>query len=238
MRSGASAEQALAQLLEEDAGAAGRQVAMVDAHGGVAVHTGDQAIAYAGHITGDGVSCQANIMVSEQVWPDMLDAYSATEGPLTERLLAALDAAERAGGDARGRQSAAIVVVPATGEPWARVASLRVEDHPDPLPELRRLARLHDAYALADEADGLVNDGRHDEAAKLYRRAAELAPENHELLFWAGIGAVQGGDVDAGVAKVRAAIELQPNWRELLERLPPEVAPAAQKVLARLREDG
>ena len=238
MRSGASAEEALTQLIGEDAGSAGRQVAMVDARGGVATHTGEQAIVHAGHIAADGVSCQANIMVSERVWPDMLAAYSDTGGSLTERLLAALDAAERAGGDARGRQSAAIVVVPAAGDPWERIVSLRVEDHPDPLVELRRVVRLHDAYTLADRADGLVNDGRHDEAADLYQRASELAPDNHELLFWAGIGAAQAGDLDTGVARVRAAIELQPNWLELLGKLPPEVAPPAAAILERLQERG
>jgi uncharacterized Ntn-hydrolase superfamily protein len=234
MRSGATAEQALARLVEEDEGHEGRQVAMVDARGGVAVHTGGAAIAYAGHITGDGVSCQANIMVSERVWPEMLEAYTATGGSLIERLLAALDAAELAGGDARGRQSAAIVVVPAAGDPWARVVSLRVEDHPDPLRELRRVARLHEAYTLADRADGLVNDGRHDEAAVLYQRASELAPDNHELLFWAGLGAAQAGQLDIGLKRVQAAIELQPNWRELLTRLPADVAPSASAMLERL----
>lgn len=234
MRSGATAEQALAQLVEEDAGSAGRQVAIVDARGGVAVHTGTQAIPHAGHTTADGVSCQANIMVWERVWPDMLEAYHATDASLTERLLAALDAAERAGGDARGRQSAAILVVPASGEPWDRIVSLRVEDHPQPLPELRRLVRLGDAYTLASSADELSGEGRHDEAAELYQRAGELAPDNHELRFWAGLGAAQAGDVDTGVERVRAAIELQPNWRELVGRLPPALAPSAATVLARL----
>ncbi len=235
MRAGASAEQALAQLISEDAGSAGRQVAIVDARRGLAVHTGEQCTSYAGHVTGEAVSCQANIMVSERVWPAMLDAYTGAAGSLTERLLEALDAAEAAGGDARGRQSAAILVVPASGEPWENVVSLRVEDHSDPLPELRRLVRLHDAYTLADRGDDLVNQGRHDEAAVLYQRASELAPENHELRFWAGLGAAQAGEVDAGVEHVRAAIEMQPNWRGLLERLSPEVAPSAPAVLERLR---
>jgi uncharacterized Ntn-hydrolase superfamily protein len=238
LRAGATPQDALSQLLAEDPGSAGRQVAIVDARGAVAVHTGPQCIPYAGHATGDAVSCQANIMVSERVWPAMLDAYRATEGSLTERLLAALDAAEAAGGDARGRQSAAILVVPASGQPWDNVVSLRVEDHPEPLPELRRLVRLNEAYTLADRADTLVNQRRHDEAAALYQRASELAPDNHELLFWAGIGAAQAGDLDTGVERVRAAIELQPNWRELIERLPPEVTPCAAVVAGRLRDGG
>ena len=235
---GVPAPDALARLVGEDPAGNSRQVAVVDAEGRVAAHTGSSCMAYAGHVIGDGVSCQANIMVSEQVWPAMLEAFRATPGSLTGRLLSALDAAERAGGDIRGRQSAAILVVAAAGEPWETVVSLRVEDHPDPLPELRRLVDLHDAYALAEEADGLLNEGRHDEAAALYERASELAPDNHELLFWAGLSTARAGGVDAGVDKVRAAVAMQPAWRELLPRLSADVAPAGPAVLARLSADG
>jgi uncharacterized Ntn-hydrolase superfamily protein len=235
---GDDANAALAQLLAEDPGAAGRQVAMVDAHGRVATHTGESAIAFAGHVTGDGVSCQANIMVSERVWPAMLEAYQSGGGSLTQRLLAALDAAEAEGGDARGRQSAAILVVPASGNSWDTVVSLHVEDHPAPLIELRRLVQLNDAYALASRADELVNEGGHDEAARLYQQASELAPDNHELLFWAGLGAAQSGDVETGVERVRGAIRAHPAWRELLERLPADIAPSAETVRAQLGEAG
>ena len=234
MEAGIAAEQALAKLIAEDPGAAGRQVAMVDAAGRVAVHTGEQCMPYAGHATGDGVSCQANIMRSDTVWPAMLHAFSSAEGSLATRLLAALDAAEAEGGDLRGRQSAAILVVPAEGERWRKVVSLRVEDHPAPLPELRRLVQLHKAYALAAEGDELVNQERHDEAAERFRRASELAPGNDELLFWAGLGTAQSGDLDAGVAQVQRAIDQHEGWRELLERLSPQVSPSAAAVRARL----
>ena len=233
---GVPAPDALAQLVAADPGGPSRQVAVVDAAGRVGVHTGPKCIAYAGHITGEGVSCQANIMASDRVWPAMLDAFEAGagSGSLTTRLLDALDAAEREGGDLRGRQSAAILVVPAHGEPWRTLVSLRVEDHPEPLPELRRVVKLHEAYGLAGQADELLNAGRHDEAARLYVEASECAPDNHELLFWAGLGTVQAGDLDGGVAKVQRAIELQPTWQQLLPRLPAELAPAAPAVLARL----
>jgi uncharacterized Ntn-hydrolase superfamily protein len=237
---GVPAPDALAQLVAADPGGSSRQVAVVDAAGRVGVHTGEKCIAYAGHITGQGVSCQANIMVSDRVWPAMLDAFEAGAGTasLTTRLLDALDAAEREGGDIRGRQSAAILVVPGTGEPWRTLVSLRVEDHPEPLPELRRVVRLHEAYRLAGQGDELLNAGRHEEAARLYVQASECAPDNHELLFWAGLGTVQAGDLDGGVAKVQRAIELQPTWRELLPRLPVELAPAGPAVLARLNAGG
>ena len=232
---GVPAPEALERLVAADPGGPSRQVAIVDSAGRVGAHTGPTCIACAGHITGEGVSCQANIMVSERVWPAMLKAFSAaSDSSLTLRLLDALDAAEREGGDLRGRQSAAILVVPAEGEPWRTTVSLRVEDHPEPLPELRRLVALQDAYRLAGDADELLNAGRQDEAARLYVKASERAPGNHELLFWAGLGTVQAGDLEGGVAKVRAAIAMQPAWRELLLRLPAELAPAAPVVLAAL----
>jgi uncharacterized Ntn-hydrolase superfamily protein len=236
MADGVPAPDALARLVAADPGGPSRQVAVVDALGRVGVHTGPKCIAYAGHITGEGVSCQANIMASERVWPAMLDAFGAGSGSrsLTTRLLDALDAAEREGGDLRGRQSAAILVVPAQGEPWRTLVSLRVEDHSEPLAELRRVVALHEAYGLAGQADELLNAGRHEEAARLYVQASERAPDNHELLFWAGLGTAQAGDLEAGVDKVRRAIELQPTWRELLPRLPAELAPAGPAVLARL----
>jgi uncharacterized Ntn-hydrolase superfamily protein len=230
LAAGAAPDAALGRLTGADPAAASRQVAVIDARGAVAVHTGPACIAFAGHAVGDGVACQANMMAAPGVWPAMLAAFEGAAGPLARRLLAALDAAEEAGGDARGRQSATLLVVPAAGEPWETQVSLRVEDHEEPLRELRRLLGLADAYRLAGEADELSGLGRHDEAAVLYRRAAELAPGNHELLFWAGLGAAQAGDLQAALRDVRAAIELRPSWRELLARIPPEMAPAAAQV--------
>jgi uncharacterized Ntn-hydrolase superfamily protein len=235
---GLDATSALERLVAADAGSAGRQAAIVDAAGGVAAYTGSDCMPEAGHATGDGVSCQANIMASDRVWPAMLAAFEEADGAMSERLLAALDAAEREGGDLRGRQSAALLVVPSEGESWETTVSLRVEDHPEPLGELRRLVGLHAAYALAGEGDALVNEGRHDEAARRYEQASARAPENHELLFWAGLGAAQAGDIDTAVARVREAIARQPGWKLLLGRLPSEIAPSAPAVLERLRAEG
>jgi uncharacterized Ntn-hydrolase superfamily protein len=234
MAGGASPEQALSQLREEDGGGRARQVAMVDVAGEVACWTGPDCMAFAGDAQGDGVSCQANIMRNETVWGAMLDAYMWESGPLARRLFAALVAAEEAGGDLRGKQSAAILVVPAQGEWWERLVALSVEDTKAPLPELERLLRLHDAYETASDADYAVSSGEYDRAAEGYRRAAELAPESEELRFWGALGKAQSGDDDAAVAQLRALFSENPDWRTLLERLRPATAPNAERLLTLL----
>jgi uncharacterized Ntn-hydrolase superfamily protein len=237
MVAGSSAAGALDELLAADPQARFRQVAAIGASGEPAARTGAGCIPEAGDVQGADHSAQANLMASAGVWPAMSAAFDESEGPLARRLLAALEAGEAAGGDVRGRQSAALVVVPASGEPWERSVELRVEDHADPLAELRRLLDVADAYALADRADGLAGEGRHDEAARCYREAAALQPSNHELLFWSGLALAHGGDLDAGVERVERAIELQPGWRPVLGALTPEIAPGAAAVREALEPD-
>jgi uncharacterized Ntn-hydrolase superfamily protein len=234
LRAGRRPRQALDELLAADEQARFRQVAAIDAAGEVAVHTGDGCIPFAGDAEGAGFSAQANMMATSNVWPAMAEAFAGATGHLSRRLLTALDAAEAAGGDVRGRQSAALVVVPAEGEPWRRTVELRIEDSRDPLGELRRLLDLADAYALASEADDLVAEGRHDEAAERGRRALQLAPASVELIFWGGLGMAQAGDLDGGLELVRSAIEMHSGWRSLLARLDAEIAPAAPAVRAAL----
>jgi uncharacterized Ntn-hydrolase superfamily protein len=229
LREGLGAAETLAALTAADRLREVRQVAVVDAGGGVAVHTGAECMPFAGHTAGDGFSCQANMMATDRVWPAMAAAFASTPGPLASRLLAALDAAEAAGGDVRGRQSAAIVVAPGGGDRWERVVDLRVEDHPEPLVELRRLVVLHGAYVLAGEGDRLLGEGRTGDAADRYVEAHELAPDNVELLFWAGLSLVARGDRARGVEWVRDAIDRHGGWRDLLARLTPEAAPAVEE---------
>ncbi len=226
---------ALDSVLAVDDLAAFRQLGAVDARGRVAAHTGADCIAYAGHMTGDGFACQANMMSTATVPAAMADAYRAHDGDLTERLVAALDAAEAAGGDVRGRQSAALLVVPPAGEPWRTRFDIRVEDHFDPLGELRRLVRLARAYEMADRADELLAAGNQEEASGLYLAAAELAPEADELTFWAGVGVAAHSPAE-GVELVRRAISANPSWRTLLDRLPPALAPTAATVRSALDE--
>jgi uncharacterized Ntn-hydrolase superfamily protein len=231
LAAGEDAGTALAALLAADALADLRQVGIVDARGGVAVHTGPGCIPEAGDVRGEHWTCQANMMERRTV-PDAMSAgFAAAGGDLAERLMTALEAAEAEGGDVRGRQSAALLVVPATGEPWRFRVDLRVEDHTDPIGELRRLLGLQRAYELAGEGDELLAAGRPEEAGERYRAAQALAPGSHELLFWAGLAMAQAGDLDGGVDAVRRAAEVHPNWLLLLERLSPDFAPAGAQVL-------
>jgi uncharacterized Ntn-hydrolase superfamily protein len=235
---GQSAREALAALLDADPHANVRQVAVVDAQGEVAAHTGDNCIPFAGHETGDGFSCQANLMASDTVWPAMAETFRAAEGDLATRLLATLDAAEAEGGDVRGRQSAALVVAAAAAEPWRKRFDLRVEDHADPLGELRRVLGLARAYEFAEEGDAAVGEGRHADAGQAYERALTLAPDNDELLLFAGIAAAQAGDVEAGLERIQRAMAANPGWAELLPRLSDETFPGIGELRAQLADAG
>jgi uncharacterized Ntn-hydrolase superfamily protein len=231
---GAGAHDALAELIAADPLGSVRQVGAVDANGGVAVHTGANCIPCAGDAVGPHWSCQANMMARDTVPQAMSAAFANAEGDLAARLMAALTAAEGEGGDVRGRQSAAIVVVPPEGESWQTRVNLRVEDAQDPLGELARLLALQRAYELAGRGDELMGGGKAVEAGALYRRAAELAPESDELLFWSGLALANSGDLEAGVDAVRRAIAVHPGWATLLERLSPDFAPAGEQVRAAL----
>lgn len=232
---GLGAGEAIAAVLGGDELAGYRQLGAVTAGGEAAAHTGRDCIAHAGHELGDGLACQANMMAAPGVPAAMAAAYGAHDGDLVERLLGVLDAAEGAGGDVRGRQSAALLVVPARGEPWRVRFDVRVEDHADPLAELHRLVRLARAYEMAARADELLAGGSPAPAADLYLAAAELAPEADELCFWAGL-ALAGGDLREGVELVRRTVAREPRWETLLERLPAGLAPAAAAVRAALAE--
>jgi len=222
LRAGYTAQQALKALLAGDSEPEGRQVALVDASGNVAVHTGRKCIPAAGHKTGDGFSVQANLMEKDTVWDAMHDAYVSSTEPLAERMMAALEAAEAEGGDIRGKQSAAMLVVSGkpTGRQWEdRLIELRVEDAADPLPELRRLLRVKRAYmALADSETAAE---RSDQAAATARlqEALHLAPEMVEISFWGGLGMAQAGRVDDGCELMMTAVRKDRRWIETINRL-------------------
>ena len=226
MRLGRSAPEALRALVTSDADSAVRQVAMIDTQGRVAAFTGARAIRAAGQQIGRQYSVQANLMEKASVWPAMARAFEATKGDLAERLLAALEAAEREGGDIRGRQSAAILVVgpTSTGRPWIdRRFDLRVEDHPAPVVELRRLVTLARVYQKLNEGDEWVTKNDMPKAVAAYGAATSLVPDaatNGEAAFWTGISLANAKRVEEAFPYLRRAYAADPRWAELVTRLP------------------
>ncbi|MCK4284726.1 MAG: DUF1028 domain-containing protein [Candidatus Lokiarchaeota archaeon] len=224
MKQGKTPEEALAMLLSDDDGENVRQVALLDAHGRVAVHTGSKCIKYAGHKTGDNFSVQANMMLKDTVWPAMARAFEKNKDiPLPERIIKTLEAAESEGGDIRGKQSAAILIV--KGEPveneWDDpFIDIRVEDHPEPLEELNRLLKLRRAYEIMDKGDIAMEKGDEDLALKEFNSAREMCPNNIEMKYWTAVSLANIKRFDEALQLFKEIFIIDNNWRILTERLP------------------
>jgi len=223
MRAGKSAPDVLKELLEKDEGREVRQVAMIDARGHVDAWTGKNDIQAAGHIVGKNFSVQANLMLNDKVWPAMARAFENAKGDLADRMLAALDAAQAVGGDIRGRQSAALIVVTGkpTGQAWKdRTFDLRVDDSPQPLVELRRLVRLQRAYNHMNAGDLAVEKKDNEGALREYGAAEKLVPNNAEMIYWHAVALVNMGRVEESLPLFRKVFAMDRNWITLTPRLP------------------
>ncbi len=239
MRGGKDASQALQALLAIDAHANVRQVGMVDANGVVANHTGDMAIIEHCEIAGDNYTVQANLMWKPTVCEAMVAAYESSEGDLAERLMRALEAAQDEGGDIRGKQSAAMLVVNGDRSlpPWSgRIIDLRIEDLAEPLVELRRLLTMARAYNLMNAGDEFMTVGEIEQAVEAYGSAEALVPESHEMIFWYAATLAGAGRVDESLPLFEKAFTMWPQWRELVPRLPasgllPDDEELMQKIL-------
>ena len=223
MRAGKSAPDTLKELLEKDEGREVRQVAMIDAQGRVDAWTGKNDIQSAGHIVGKDFSVQVNLMSNDKIWPAMAHAFETTKGDLADRMLAALDAAQAAGGDIRGRQSAAIIVVTGkpTGMAWKdRIFDLRVDDSPEPLAELRRLVTLQRAYNHMNAGDLAVEKKDNEGALREYGAAEKLVPNNAEMIYWHAVALVNMGRVEESLPLFRKVFAMDRNWITLTPRLP------------------
>ncbi len=221
MRSGKTPKEALTALLSIDPNPEVRQVAMLDSEGRIAVHTGKNCIPEAGHIIGNGFSVQANLMRNKNVWPAMADAFEKSEGSLPHRLMKALEAAEAAGGDIRGMQSAAMVVVRTRQmEPsWVKVLDLRVEDHPRPLEELKRLIKVHEAYLHANKGDEFVAQGKFQDAMNEYKKAMDSAPDVIELKFWSAVTLLKYNKTEDAISLLKEVFSVNEDWKEVFKRL-------------------
>ena len=242
MRAGKSAPDTLKELLAKDEGREVRQVAMIDSQGRVDAWTGKNDIQAAGHIVGTNFSVQANLMLNDKVWPAMAQAFQNTKGDLAERMLAALDAAQAAGGDTRGRQSAAIIVVTGkpTGQAWKdRTFDLRVDDSPEPLQELRRLVKLQRAYNHMNAGDLAVEKKDNEGALREYSAAEKLVPNNAEMIYWHAVALVNMGRVDDSLPLFRKVFAMDRNWLTLTPRLPKSgLLPDDPKIIERIVSAG
>jgi uncharacterized Ntn-hydrolase superfamily protein len=222
MENGQSAEEALNSLLAEDEGEAVRQVAMIDIKGSVAAHTGTKCIYAAGHQIGKNYSVQANLMEKETVWPSMANAFEKSNGDLAEKMMAALEAAEAEGGDIRGKQSAAMLIVSGnpTGIPWKDVVmDIRVDDHAEPLKELKRLIRIHRAYQHANKGDHYLELEEIEKALVEYEKASEFYPENPELPYWSAITLASKGQLENALPIFKDVFNREPRLKKLTPRL-------------------
>jgi len=222
MRNGKTATQALSGLLASDSSNAVRQVAMIDHNGNVASHTGSKCIAEAGYHVGKSYSVQANLMLKNTVWDAMAKAFETTKGDLSERMMAALEAAQAEGGDIRGMQSAAILVVTGrpTGQVWRdRLIDLRVDDSPEPLKELKRLLNIQRAYRHEDRGDDFTAAGKTVEAEAEYEEASRLAPDNVELKFWHAVTLATNNQLEKALPIFKDVFKADANWRMLVPRL-------------------
>jgi uncharacterized Ntn-hydrolase superfamily protein len=239
MRVGLTADQALQTLTANDEGREVRQIAMIDAEGHVAVHTGSKCIPTAGHIVGDNYSVQANLMINDKICTAMQTAYENATGELATRLIAALEAAQAAGGDIRGQESAALLVVAGEREeqPWrGRIYDLRVEDHPHPVEELRRLYHFRRAYLLLERVEERLKEKQFEEARSLTAEAFRLVPKFVEMRFWLAVALFMAGQEDEAQGYFHEVFTQEPIWLEILPGLVPSGMlpdnPAALKRIA------
>ncbi len=221
---GISPKEVVEAMVSRDQGRDFRQLAVLNSQGDTFAYTGSKCVAEAGHVFGRNFSVQANMMLRDTVWKAMASAFQSSQAPLAERILAALEAAESEGGDARGRQSAALLVVrgESTGQVWKdRLVDLRVDDHSEPLMELRRLLNVHRAYESMDAGDAAMEKGDMDSALRSYSQAQEMFPENAEMVFWHAVGLANKGRFEDSVPLFRRAFQMNPNWRTMVTRLLP-----------------
>ncbi|MGQ9798196.1 MAG: DUF1028 domain-containing protein [Ignavibacterium sp.] len=222
LKQGMTAQEVVDLLIDSDEGRDFRQLAIVDAKGNSAAYTGSKCIPEAGHIVGDNYCVQANLMLNNLVWSEMSKAFESSDGPLAERLIAALEAAQNVGGDIRGQQSAAILVVKgkATGKLWEdRYIDLRVEDHPQPVKEIKRLLKVFRAYEHMNNGDLAVEKNDMKLAMEHYSAAMKMFPENLEMKYWTAVTLVNNGQINEALPMFRDIFSADDNWRKLTPRL-------------------
>jgi uncharacterized Ntn-hydrolase superfamily protein len=222
MEQGLSPQQALTVLLANDTGEMFRQVAFLNTKGEVATHTGSDCIEAAGHKQGKNYSVQANMMLNNTVWDAMATAFETYKGDFSDRILAALKAAQKEKGDIRGSQSAAILIVKgeSTGNAWEDIVmDLRVEDNDNPVAELERLVKVHKAYDFMNKGDLAMEAGDTKLAESLYLSAQKLFPDNLEMKYWYAINLLNNKEFEKAHPILKDIFNQDNNWKTLTSRL-------------------
>ncbi len=223
LKKGMTAQEVVDLLIATDEGRDVRQLAIVDVKGNSASYTGSKCIDAAGNIAGDGYSLQANMMLNNTVWGAMSKAFENSKGPLAERLITALEAAQKEGGDIRGKQSACLLVVrgKATGNLWEdRLIDLRVEDNPEPIAEIKRLLKVYRAYEHMNNGDLATEKGDMKLAMDEYNAAMQMFPENLEMKYWTAVSLANTGEIEKALPMFKEIFNLDKNWKDLTKRLP------------------
>lgn len=224
LKEGLTPGEAVDKLLSDDEGREYRQLAILDAKGNVAAFTGKNCIQPAGHIVGKGYSVQANLMSNDKIWGAMSKAFENAKGPLAERMVAALEAAENAGGDIRGKQSAALLVFSGkpTGKIWLdKLVDLRVDDHPEPIKEIKRLLKVHRAYEHMNNGDLAVEKNDMETAMKEYSAAMDMFPDNLEMKYWTAVTLANNDRIEDALKLFKEVFDKDKNWKTLTPRLVP-----------------
>ena len=224
LKQGKSPQEAMNILLSDDAGKEVRQVAILDSTGRAATHTGKNCIDAAGHLNGENFSVQANMMLNDKVWPAMADAWKKnSQLALPERVMEVMKAAQAAGGDIRGKQSAVLMVFAPhkSNEPWNdKLIDLRIDDSKEPIKELERLLTVHRAYEHMNQGDLYTEKNDMANAMKEYNAAMKQFPDNLEMKYWTAITLANNKQVSKALPMLKEIYSKDPNWRELTKRLP------------------
>jgi uncharacterized Ntn-hydrolase superfamily protein len=223
LKAGKSPQEAVDNLISSDEGRDVRQLAILDSKGRTAVYTGKNCIPDAGDINKENYSVQANLMLNDKVWPAMSKAFEESTGSLPERMITALEAAQNVGGDIRGKQSASMLVVKgvSTGKVWEdRTIDLRVEDHTEPIQELKRLLKVYRAYEHMNKGDLAIEKKDMELAMKEYSAAEEMFPENVEMKFWHAVSLANNNKLEEALPMLKDVFSKDMNWKTLIERLP------------------
>ena len=224
LKQGLAPYQVIDTLLSDDDGRDLRQVAVLDSKGRVASYTGKNCVPAAGNLTGDNFSVQANLMLNDRVWPAMAEGFKTAKGPLAERMVAALEAGQKAGGDIRGKQSAALMVFKgqSTGKRWEdKLIDLRVEDNPEPIKELKRVLKVYRAYEHMNNGDLAVEKGNMKKAMEEYSAAEKMFPGNEEMKYWHAVTLANNGRVTDSLPIFKEVFSANVNWKTLTPRLVP-----------------